>query len=290
MSRTALRSLFAASIAATALFAAGCSSAPSSPAPSADAPASSAAVPDDAYVTPGKLTIGTGDIAYFPYVIDDKPETGEGFESAVAYAVAAELGFDADDVEWVRTSFDAAIAPGPKSFDFNIQQYTITDERKNAVDFSSPYYSASQAIVSLNSNAAAQAVTDLAGAKELLLGAMTGSTSATTIAEAVAPTQEPRLYNTNEEARAALEANQIDGLVLDLPTAFFATAAYIDDSFIVGELPAAGIADEWGLLLAKDSPLTESVTAALDALRENGTLQEITDEWLGSSAGVTRLQ
>jgi polar amino acid transport system substrate-binding protein len=249
----------------------------------------SAAPADEAYITPGKLTIATGETAYFPYVIDDDPASGEGFEAAVAYAVADKLGFAADDVEWVRTSFESAIAPGPKSFDFNIQQYTITDERKQAVDFSSPYYSASQAVVAIEGGKA-DGVDSIAGLKDLVLGAMSGSTSATTIDEAVEPTTAPQLYGSNEDAVAALKAGQIDAIVLDLPTAYYATGVYIENSFIVGELPAAGVPDEWGLLLAKDSPLTEKVSAAVDELRDDGTLGEITDEWLGSGQGVTQLK
>lgn len=282
MSRS-LRTVLAVSATAAALLLAGCASGAAGPADS-DEPAA-----DEGYLTPGTLTIATGEPAYYPYVIDNDPTSGEGFEAAVAYAVAEELGFAPEDVEWVRTTFEAAIAPGPKDFDFNIQQYTITDERKQAVDFSSPYYSASQAVVSIKGSAA-DGVDSIAGLKDLTLGAMAGSTSAATVEEAVQPNVEPRLYNSNEDARAALEANQIDGLVLDLPTAYFATAEYIENSFIVGELPAAGVPDEWGLLLGKDSPLTERVTAALDALREDGTLEAITDEWLGSGQGVTLLQ
>jgi polar amino acid transport system substrate-binding protein len=249
----------------------------------------SGAPADEGYITPGKFTIATGEPAYYPYVIDDDPASGEGFEAAIAYAVADELGFAADDVEWVRTTFEAAIAPGPKTFDINIQQYTITDERKQNVDFSSPYYAASQAIVAIEGSAA-EGVTTLDGAKDLLLGAMVGSTSAQTIDEVVKPTTAPQLYNSNEDAKAALEAGQIDGLVLDLPTAFYATGVYIENSFIVGELPTGGIPDEWGIVLAKDSPLTAKVTEAVDALRENGTLDEITAEWLGEGAGVTQLK
>jgi len=280
MPRSALRTLALAAAAATALALAGCASG-GEPAASDD--------PDAGYVTPGKLTIATGETAYFPYVIDDDPASGEGFEAAVAYAVADKLGFAPEDVEWVRTSFEAAIAPGPKSFDFNIQQYTITDERKQAVDFSSPYYQASQAVVAIEGGAA-DGVDSIAGLKGLTLGAMAGSTSATTIEEAVQPNVEPLLYNSNEDAVAALKANLIDAIVLDLPTAYYATGVYIENSFIVGELPAAGVPDEWGLLLAKDSPLTDEVTAAVDELREEGTLAEITDEWLGSGQGVTLLK
>ncbi len=269
-----------ASAAALALSLAACASSPGA-SPSGDA--------DEGYVTPGKLTVATGDTAYYPYVIDDTPESGEGFEAAVAYAVADELGFAPEDVVWVRTSFEAAIAPGPKNFDFNIQQYTITDERKQAVDFSSPYYQASQAVVAIEGGKA-DGVDTLAGLKDLLLGAMSGSTSATTIEKAVQPNVAPQLYNSNEDAVAALKANQIDAIVLDLPTAYYATGVYIENSFIVGELPAAGIPDEWGLLLSKNSPLTAKVTAAVDALRDSGKLAEITDEWLGSGQGVTLLK
>lgn len=283
MSRTRSVRFAVVGLALATVALAGCASGGTSAEPTETAAA------DEGYLEPGKLTIATGETAYYPYVIDDDPASGEGFEAAVAYAVAEELGFAAEDVVWVRTSFESAIAPGPKSFDFNIQQYTITDERKQAVDFSSPYYAASQAVVAIEGGAA-DGVTDIAGLKDITLGAMTGSTSATTIAEAVQPNVEPLLYNSNEDAVAALSAGQIDAIVLDLPTAYFATAVYIEDSFIVGELPAAGVPDEWGLLLAKDSPLTERVTAAVDALRDNGTLEQITDEWLGSGQGVPLLQ
>jgi polar amino acid transport system substrate-binding protein len=285
MSRTALRPLILASAAATVLLLAGCASGGGSPAPSTSTGAGSL----EGLITPGKLTIATGETAYFPYVIDDKPESGQGFEAAVAYAVADRLGFAKDDVVWVRTSFESAIAPGPKSFDFNIQQYTITDERKKAVDFSSPYYAASQAVVAIKGGKA-DGVTDIAGLKGLVLGAMSGSTSATTIDDAVKPDAAPQLYSSNEDAVAALKAGQIDAIVLDLPTAYYATGVYIENSFIVGELPAAGVPDEWGLLLAKDSPLTAKVTAAVDELRADGTLDAITDKWLGSGQGVTLLK
>lgn len=277
MSRPLLRTALAAGTAATLLLLAGCASGSAAPAESGSG--DTGADVSAAYVTPGKLTIATGDVAYEPYVVGDDPESGEGFEAAVAYAVADELGFAHDDVVWVRTSFESAIAPGPKSFDFNIQQYTITDERKQAVDFSSPYYEASQAVVAIKGGNA-DGVTDIAGLKGLVLGGMTGSTSATTINEAIDPTTAPQLYNSNEDAVAALKAGQIDAIVLDLPTAYLAANFYIDDSIMVGELPAAGVPDQWGLILAKDSPLTPSVTAAVDTLRENGTLDDLETQWL----------
>ncbi|QLD12492.1 ABC transporter substrate-binding protein [Microbacterium oleivorans] len=285
MSRSLIRAA-SVGVAALAIVLAGCSS---SPAPAASGDAASGPAAED-YVTPGKFTVATGETAYEPYVIDDDPASGEGFEAAVAYAVADKLGFAADDVEWVRTSFEAAIAPGPKSFDVNIQQYTITDERKQGVDFSSPYYAASQSIVALKGGAA-DGVTDIAGLKDLTIGAMANSTSALTLEQVVDPDVEPRLYNSNEDATAALSAGQIDAIVLDTPTAYVAVNFYIENSFFVGELPKAGIEDEWGLLLAKDSPLTGAVTEAVDELREDGTLADLETEWLsGLTEGVTLLE
>ena len=120
---------------------------PRAAAPPAGTPAATESGADEGWVTPGKITIATGEPAYYPWVIDDAPESGEGFEAAVAYAVAEQLGFDADDVVWVRTSFEEAIAPGPKDFDVNLQQFSITDERKESVDFSSPYYETTQVVV-----------------------------------------------------------------------------------------------------------------------------------------------
>lgn len=273
MSRPLLRTALAASAAATLLLLAGCASDASAPSDSGDA--------DAGFVTPGTLTIATGETAYEPYVLNDDPASGKGFEAAVAYAVAAKLGFAKENVVWVRTSFESAIAPGPKSFDFNIQQYTITDERKQAVDFSSPYYEASQSVVAVKGGKA-DGVTTLAGLKDLVLGAMTGSTSGATLEEAIAPTATAQFYNSNEDAVAALKAGQIDAIVLDTPTAYVATVVpYIENSFVVGQLPAAGVPDQWGLLLAKDSPLTGRVSEAVDALREDGTLDDLEQTWLG---------
>lgn len=270
-----------ASAAALVLTLAACAGGPDA-SPSGDAA-------DDRFVTPGKLTIATGEYAYFPYVIDDAPETGEGFEAAVAYAVAEELGFAPEDVVWERTNFEQAIAPGPKSFDLNIQQFSITEQRKQNVDFSTPYYSATQALVTI-AGSAADGVTTIDGLKDLLIGAMVGTTSAQTVEEVVAPTAGVQIYNTNEDVKLALESGQIDAMALDLPTAFYTTAVEIENSTIVGELPSTeGISDEWGFVLKKDSALTADVSAALDRLRESGKLQEITDKWLGENAGVLKL-
>ncbi len=242
------------------------------------------------YVTDGKLTIATGEPAYFPYVIDDDPASGEGFESAVAYAIADELGFAAEDVVWVRTGFDAAIAPGPKDFDFNIQQYSVTPERQQSVDFSSTYYAADQAVITTEGSAAAGA-NSIADLTDLLIGAATGTTSLAAVEQVIAPTQGAQVFNNNDEAKLALESGQVDAIVVDVPTAFYITGVELDGGIIVGSLPAIeGATDEWGVLLAKDSPLTDDVTAAVDVLRENGTLDALVAQWLGADAGVPALQ
>jgi len=283
MTRTIRRAGLVAGLAAVALTLAACT-------PATDAPADETDGAAVGYVTEGKLTIATGEPAFFPYVIDDAPESGEGFEAAIAYAVAEELGFAAEDVVWVRTSFEAAIQPGPKDFDVNLQQYTITEERAQNVDFSSPYYATPQAVITVAGSPAADAGS-LAELQGLLIGAATGTTSFTSIEQQIAPTAGAQAFNTNDDAVLALQNGTIDALVVDLPTAFFLTGVILDGGVLLGQLPAdAGISDEWGFVLAKDSPLTAAVTAAVDALRDSGRLAEIADQWLGADAGAPILQ
>lgn len=237
-------------------------------------------------IEPGALTIATGEPAYYPWVIDDAPESGQGFEAAVAYAVAEELGFDKSAVKWVRTTFDAAIAPGAKTFDFNLQQYSITDERKQVVDFSSAYYKSNQAIVSFKGSkidgvTTLQAIAD-AGAK---LGAAVSTTSLDIIESSLG--LKAAVFNDNAAAVTALKNKQIDGLVVDLPTAFYLSAVEVPNGIIVGQIDGSDAGDQgFGLLLAKASPITSCVSQAVDALRENGTLAAITKEWLADSAGA----
>jgi len=276
MSRTLPRLAAVAGVVALGLALAGCQT--------ASEPGSSE------YVTDGKLTIATGDPAYFPYVIEDAPESGEGFEAAVAYAVAAELGFDADDVVWVRTGFEEAVAPGPKSFDINLQQFTITPERQQQVDFSAPYYAADQAVITVEGSPAAGA-TSIADLQGLVVGAMTGTTSLVALEQIIAPTQGAQVFNTNDDARLALQSGQVDAIVVDVPTAFFMTGVQLDNGIIVGSLPEVeGASDEWGFVLSKDSPLTERVSAAVEALRADGTLDALVAEWLGADQGVAALR
>ena len=243
------------------------------------------------YVTDGKLTIGTGEPAYYPWVLDDDPTSGEGFESAIAYAVAEELGFDKEDVVWVRTTFDEAIAPGPKDFDFNLQQFSITEDRAQNIDFSSAYYETTQVVITTSASAAADAGS-IADLKPLLIGAQVGTTSFDAIEQQIQPDAGAQAFNTNDDAKLALQSGQVDAIVVDLPTAFYLTGVELDGGIIVGQLPKPDgkSGDEFGLVLEKDSPLTAKVTAAVDALREDGTLQAIADEWLADAADAPVLK
>jgi polar amino acid transport system substrate-binding protein len=238
--------------------------------------------------TPGKLTIGTDNPAYEPWFTDNKPENGQGFESAVAYAVADRLGYAQADVTWVRVPFNTAIAPGPKDFDFDINQFSITDDRKKAVDFSGPYYLVRQTVIALKSSkiAGATSISALQGAK---LGAQVGTTSYQAITELVKPTGQPQVFNTNDDAKKALQNGQIDGLVVDLPTAFYMTAAELEDAVIVGQLPQVGVPEQFGLVLDKGSPLTGCVTQAVDQLRGADELKRLEQQWLAQVAGAREL-
>lgn len=242
-----------------------------------------------ATLTEGKLTIGTGLPAYEPWVVGDAPESGEGFEAAVAYAVAAELGFAPEDVIWVRTTFDEAIAPGAKNFDFNLQQYSITEERKAAVDFSSPYYYTAQTVITV-AGSAAEGAKSLADLQGLLIGAATGTTSLKAIEDIIKPTQGAQAFNSNDDAKAALANGQVDAIVVDLPTAFYLTAVELEGGLILGQLEGAEAGDSFGLVLDKDSPLTEAVSAAVDRLRENGTLAALEAQWLADYANAPVLK
>ena len=284
------RSIALAAVAAVALLGACApkSDTAASAAPTAAATATDTCTKDTlATLTPGTLTIATGEPAYYPWVIDDKPESGQGFEAAVAYAVATKLGYANADVTWVRTTFDGAIAPGPKEFDFNLQQYTITDERKNAVDFSSPYYTTPQAIVAVKGGKL-DGVTTIAELKDAKLGAGVGTTAIDLITTTVGGT--PQVFNDNAAAVAALKNGQIDGVVVDLPTAFYLSGVEVENGIIAGQFPLSGSGDNFGLLLAKGSPLTACVSQAVDALKADGTLDSIAATWLGSDAGAAVLK
>jgi polar amino acid transport system substrate-binding protein len=236
----------------------------------------------------GQLTVGTDKPAFPPYFVDDDPTNGKGFESAVAYAVADELGFASNEVEWTVVPFNASYAPGPKDFDFDINQISITPQREKAVDFSRPYYEAPQAVVAKESSefANAQTFADLEGAT---VGVQIGTTSLDAVREVMQPPEDPKVFNDSNDVVTALKQDQVDAVVVDLPTAFYVTAAQVEGSTIVGQFSAPG-GDSFGLLLEKDSELTACLDQALDALESSGRLAEITDEWMGAAAGAPELR
>ena len=236
-------------------------------------------------VTPGKLTIATGEPAYSPWVENNDPASGKGFEAAVAYAVAGKLGFANADVVWVRSTFDAAVAPGAKDWDFNLQQFSITEERRKAVDFSSPYYTTAQAVVTLKGSPVSGATT-VAELKGALLGAQTGTTSHRMLTETVAPTTAPSVFNNSQDTVQALKGGQVDAIVVDLPTALYLVAAELDDGVVIGQFADTSGGDQFGLVLPKGSALTAAVTGAVDALRADGTLDSLTKTWLSETVNV----
>jgi polar amino acid transport system substrate-binding protein len=235
-------------------------------------------------LTAGTLTIGTGAPAYSPWVENDAPESGEGFEAAVAYAVAEQMGFAKENVTWVRTTFDEAIQPGAKNFDFNLQQYSITDERKETVSFSDSYYTTNQAMVGYADSPVASMTTleELASVK---FGVQSGTTSLDFVTNVIAPTTEPYVYDDNAAAKAALEAKQIDAIVVDLPTALYISAVEIEGTKVVGQFPAeaGGTTDEFGMVFDLDNPLVDCVNTALAQIRQVGTLDAIEQQWLSDN-------
>ncbi|WP_433294903.1 ABC transporter substrate-binding protein [Actinoplanes sp. CA-030573] len=288
VSRNTLTYAGGAALALAAL--AACAPADESTSPSASASVSASTCAPGALSTKtaGKLTIGTDNPAYEPWFSDNKPSNGKGFESAVAYQVAQRLGYSAENVTWVSVTFNNAIAPGPKTFDFDINEFSITDERKKAVDFSSPYYLVRQTVITTKKSkiANAKSIADLQSAK---LGAQVGTTSYQAITDVIKPTTKPSVFNTNDDAKAALVNGTVDGIVVDLPTAFYMTGAELDDGVIVGQLPQVGVPEQFGLVLDKDSALTGCVSSAVDQLRQDGTLAVLEKTWL-AAGGAPELQ
>jgi len=241
-----------------------------------------------ATTTAGKLTIGADNPAFPPYFDPDpadpawelgNPNNGKGFESAVAYAVAEKLGFAQGDVTWVVVPFNAAIGPGDKEFDLYLSQVSFNEERAGAVDLSDGYFDLNQTVIALADNPIAN-VTTVEGLKAFRLGAPSGTTSYDYIVENIQPTQDASAYNSLDEAIAGLSAKQIDGVIVDLPTAFFATAVQLENGKIVGTLPTVGEVEHFSIVLDMDSPLTDCVNDALGALKTDGELEAITDEWI----------
>lgn len=238
----------------------------------------------------GTLTIGTDSPAFEPWFKDNDPSNGEGFESAVAYAVAEELGFSEDQVEWVKVPFNNSYAPGPKNFDFDINQISITPEREEAVDFSQGYYTAAQALVALKDSPAA-AATSIEDLRDYNLSAQTGTTSLTVLREVIQPDKTINPFEDTNQAKQALNNGQIDGFLADLPTAFFITAVEIPKATIVGQFqPEGGEPEEFGLLFEKGSDLVPCVDQALTSLKDSGELAEIEEQWLSNVVDVPVLQ
>ncbi|MCH9275144.1 ABC transporter substrate-binding protein [Bifidobacterium amazonense] len=229
-------------------------------------------------VTPGKLTIATGDPAYEPWVMNDKPESGEGFEAALAYDVAEKLGFDKSDVVWTRTTFDSAIAPGAKDWDLNIQQFGITDERKQAVDFSSGYYKDTQSVVVKKDGKFASA-TSLADLKDAVIGVMVGTQAYTIVKDKIK--DDIQTFNDDASLAQALEAGQIDALVTNtVESVYMVQSEQVKDAKVLGRIAGSEDKDGLGIVLPKDSKLTSAVTKAVDDLNADGTLKQLQDKWL----------
>lgn len=238
--------------------------------------------------TAGKLTVATDKPAYPPYFENDDPTNGEGFESAVAYAIGKQLGYKPPDVEWTVEPFNASFAPGPKDFDFDVNEISITPQRENAVDFSAPYYTANQAIVVLKSSDAAGAKS-LAELKGLNIGVQVGTTSLEAVEDVIGPDSKPEVFNSSNDVIQALKNEQIDAVVVDLPTALYLTAAQVPAATVVGQFEAPG-GDQWGALLAKESPLTACVSEAIEELESSGELDAMNKRWMSQAAGAPELR
>lgn len=246
-----------------------------------------------ALTTPGMLTIGADNPAFPPYFAGPAegetatapwefgdPNNGQGFEAATAYAIAEALGFTKDEVTWIPVPFNNAIQPGDKAFDLYLTQVSFSEERTQAVDLSEGYFDLVQSVVSLADNPIGS-VTTVAGLKDFKLGAPVGTTSLTYITDVIAPTTDPSVYDTLDAAIQAISAKQIDGVVVDLPTAFFITAVQLEGGKIVGSLPSAGQeVEHFSVVLDKGSPLTACVNEAIAAITADGTLAAITEEWI----------
>jgi polar amino acid transport system substrate-binding protein len=247
-------------------------------------------VEDLALQTPGKLTIATDEPAFEPWFSDNDPSNGKGFEGAVAYAVAEKLGFAKADVTWVTAGFNQVIQPGKKDFDFDINQFSISDERRKAVDFSSPYYSAAQAIITLEGSKWADATT-LAELTDAKVGAQIGTTSLNAIKNQIKPSADALVYDDTTKAAQALQNKQVDAIVADLPSAYYLVGAELEGAKIIGQFqPTSGEQEQFGLVLSKGSELTTCVSAAVDALAQDGTLADLEAQWLNQATSVPEIK
>ena len=276
---------FLMGLAVLAIVAAACSPEEDTP------PAASASAGQDAcgtenltLVSPSQLTVGT-DFGFMfpPWILKNDPTSGKGFESAVAYDVAERLGFARSDVEWIDVPFNRSYAPGPKDFDFDINNISVTEERDQAVDFSDGYYDLTQALMVLQGSPIETATT-MDEIKDSVFGAQIGTTSLEFISTVIQPTQQAKVYDTTNDAKAALRNGQVDGLVLDLPTAYFEANINTPNGALVGQFPSTG--EHLGMLFEEGNPLRDCVNDVLAEMESDGTLQQLQNKWLSDYLNV----
>lgn len=235
----------------------------------------------------GVLTIGTDSPAYPPYFEDDDPTNGKGFESALGYAIATELGFNDSQVEWATVPFNASYAPGPKNFDFDLNQISITPAREKAVTFSVPYYTANQAVL-VKKGGELDGITSLDQLKDASIGVQIGTTSFDAVEERIQPESDPKVFDNSNDVVTAFKQEQVDAIIVDLPTAIYLRDAELSGTVVAGQFEQEG-GDQWGALMAKDSDLKSCVDQAIDTLSEDGTLEELTNQWMADSAKAPKL-
>ena len=279
------------------LLAAACGSSTKKSSPGTTAAADSCTTGQLNLVKSCTLTVGTDNPAYppwfggnekAPWKISD-PRSGKGYESAVAYAVAKQLGFTRDQVAWKYTPFNNSFAPGKKAFDFDINQISFSPQRAKVVDFSDSYYDVNQAVV-VNKGTKIASVTSKPGLKPYELGAQLGTTSYQFIKDKIQPSKQPSVFPSNAGAVQALKNKQIDGLVVDLPTAFYVSAAQVPNSKVLGQFPTQPGGEHFGMVFQKGNSLVTCVNKALATLRDNGTLQNLQQQWLAKATGAPILK
>jgi polar amino acid transport system substrate-binding protein len=286
MRKTSILAMAAPAFATVVALAAG------SPSVSAAQPASTASASCSpsklALHTSGVLTVGTDSPAYPPYFESNKPANGKGFESAVAYAVAKQLGFGPNKVKWIVEPFDSSYAPGPKSFDFDINEISITPQRAKEVSFSTPYYTNPQAIIVAKGSKLAHAKS-LAAFKNAKIGVQIGTTSLSATQQVIKPSTQPQIFDTSNDVISAFKIHRVDAIIVDYATALYLTSGEIKKSTIAGQFTAPG-GDNWGLLMGKGSALTPCVNKAVAKLKSSGTLKNLTQRWMSSKVAVPVLK
>jgi polar amino acid transport system substrate-binding protein len=285
-------------VALLAAAAAGCGSTKESSSGNGTGTASTSCAKGDLnLVSAGELTIGTDNPAYppwfggtpkSPWKVSD-PRSGKGYESAVAYAVAKQLGFSKDEVTWKHVPFNTSFAPGTKTFDFDINQISFTPQRAKVVSFSDSYYDVNQSVV-VNKGTPIASVTTVAGLKPYELGAQLGTTSYQFINDKIKPSKKPSVFPSNAGAVQALKNKQIDGLVVDLPTAFYVTAVQVPNSKVLGQFPTQPGGEHFGMVFQKGNSLVTCVNKALSKLRSDGTLKQLQQQWLAKATGAPILK